>query len=455
MVQPYLFQLKKFELLGRTVERVYASFNRYQSYVYLMLVFEGDITNKYDFFDKLQERFKNYVTGFIDNFEIPFKEPEGKLEKAKYTEVLSLENPVLVTDNFDDNTYKKAVVKSGVLYYKFSYNLQHRVKYSRKFGQVYIADEINKGILEHFHSIFVLFHRSSEFYKEISGMDTVRMILFEISDAFTRIWPIERTKLVMFHRTWRAHLYNKTFFSVLELTAQMDTLINQLVIKNQKIKDKYEKQYERVLHNFDIKNLENGKIYEELLDYLKSPYNYRKDSIDNIKRLYEPTDEQICRLRNDNNSRVNLATQGIMSILTIVFFMWGVSSVWYQTTIDCIAVVNDRVLFNSHYFPAIFFLITIGTILISIIIAFFISNRYSRTFTKDIQNMIKYQNINKQVIKLKIDKIKNCKYTNTRLLLISELFSVIIMFLTINLNKNQLEDFEAEILNTIREIDNC
>lgn len=79
---------------------------------------------------------------------------------------------------------------------------------------------------------------------------------------------------------------------------------------------------------------------------------------------------------------------------------------------------------------------------------------YSRTFIRDMQNMIKYQNINKQVIRLKIDKNKNCKCTNTGLLLISELFGVIIMFPTINPNKNQLEDFRAGILNIIRKIDN-
>lgn len=455
---PCLSQLKGFELLGEKIEKIQASFNRYQAYVYLALVFEGDITNKYDFLNQLHKRFKNCVTGFVDNFEIPFKEPESELEKTKYTEVLELGNPVLVVNDFKDDTYTyiKTTIKSGPLYYKFGYNSQHKTKYSRKFKQRYIANEINDEVLEHFHSIFVLFHRSFEFYKEISNMDTIRIILFEISDAFTRIWPIERMKLVMLHRTWRAHLYNKTFFSVLELNAQIDTLINQLVVNNQKISDKYEKQYERVLHNFNIESLknnkENSKIYDELMDYLKSPYNYRKHSIDKIKSLYEPTDEQICRLRSDNDSRVNLATQGIMGILTIVFFMWGVLSVWYQTAIDYTAAVNDRVLFNSHYWPAIFSLITIGTALISIIIAFFISNRYSKTFTKDVRNMVKCQYLNAQIIELKINKIKDCKHTDIRLLLISELFNIITMFLTINHDEGQLEYFKDKILGAVKEI---
>jgi hypothetical protein len=454
-IRPSLSQLKEFELLGEKVLMVNASFNRYQPCVYLTLVIDGDVREKCDFFNRLRERFGNYVTGFIDSFDIPFKEPEGEIEKVKYTEVLCFENPVLVTDYFNDNTYIKTEVKSGSLCYKFYNNPQKKARYSRKFKQVYISNDINKDILNHFHSIFVLFHRSYEYYRELSMMDNTRMILFEISAVFNRIWPTERMRFFMLHRVWHAYLYNKTFFNVLELSAQLDTLINQLVIYNQKIHDKYEKQYERVLNNFNIESLESCKIYDELLHYLKSPYNYRKHSIDNIKNLYEPTDEQICRLRSDNDSRVNLAIQGIMSILTIVFFVWGVMAAWYQTTISYAAIISDKVLFNSYYWPAIFSIITIGTALVSIAIALFISNRYSRSFTKEVQRVIISQELNIQVIESKINNINDCKNINRRLLLITELFSIITAFLTINSNNNKLEQFKNDILKAIREVDNC
>lgn len=281
------------------------------------------------------------------------------------------------------------------------------------------------------------------------------MILFEMSDAFNRIWPTERMRLFMLHRIKYAHLYNKTFFSVLELTAQMDTLINQLVVNNQKIYDKYEKQYERVLHNFDIESLDSGKVYEELLHYLKAPYNYRKHSIDNIRSLYEPTDEQICRLRSDNDSRVNFAIQSIMSILTIVFFIWGVLSAWYQTTIDYTAAVSDNVLFNNHYWPATFTIIAFGTALASIAIALIVSSRNSRTFTKEVQKVIESRELDFNIIESKIKKIKECEYTKDRLLLITELFNVITAYLTINSYDNKLQCVIEDILKAIREVDNC
>lgn len=454
-IGPSLSQLEEFELLGKKVKRTYASFNRYQSYVYLTLVIVGDVTNEYNFINKLRERFRNYVVDFEDSFNIPFKEPLGELEKVKYTEVLGFENPVLVTEQFYDNTYIKTETKSGTVYFKFDYNSQKREKYSRNFKQVYIAKEANKDILDHFHSIFILFHRSSEFYKELSDMDSTSMILFEISDAFNRIWPAERMKFFMLHRIWHAQLYNKTFFSVLELTAQMDTLINRLLVNNQKAYDKYEKQYERVMYNFDIESLDNPKVYDELMTYLKSPYRYRKNIIDNIRKLYEPTDEQISRLRSDNDSRVNLANQGIMSILTIVFFVWGVMSVWYQTTIDYTAALSDKVLFSSSYWPATFSIIAFATALASMAIAFFISNRHSKTFTKDVQKVITCQDLNLEDIECKIDEINDCKNANKRLLLITELFSIITAFLTVNPNTSKLEYFKDDIIKAIREVDNC
>lgn len=238
----------------------------------------------------------------------------------------------------------------------------------------------------------------------------------------------------------------------------MDTLINQLVVNIQKTNDKYEKQYERVLHNFDTENLKNDKVYKELLIYLKSPYNYRKHSIDNIRSLYEPTDEQICRLRSDNDSRVNFAIQSIMSILTVVFFIWGVLSAWYQTTIINTAMINERMLFNSHYWPATFTLIALGTTLVSIAITLIISNRNSKTFTNDIKNVIESRKLNPNIIKMKLGKIESCKHIKSRLLLITELFNIFTAYMTININSKdsnmELEYFN-EILKAIKEVDKC
>jgi hypothetical protein len=450
-----LNQLRNIELLEEKVDSVHASFNRYQSYVYLTLVFVGDITQKYDFIRKLQDRVRSNVVGFVDNFEIPFKEAESEEERAKYNEVLTLENPVLVTDEFHDSKYTLEKVKSGNLLYNYGYRSQGKNQYIREFKQVYISDTVSKEIIDHFHSIFVLFHRSHEFYKELSIMDNTRLILYEMSDAFNRIWPNERMGLFMLRRIWHTHLYNKTFFSVLELTAQMDTLINQLVVKNQKLYDKFDKQYERVLHNFDIPGLENCKIYDELLKYLKAPYNYRKHSIDNIRSLYEPTDAQICRLRSDNDSRVNFAIQSIMSILTVVFFLWGVLSVWYQTTIEYTAMASDKVLFNSYYFPATFSIIAFGTALCSVLIAIIVGSRNSNSYTKEIINVVESHNLDWNFINSRINKIKECVYKKNRLYLITELFSVFTAFLTTNSDSALLENYKEEMLRTIKEVDNC
>ncbi len=47
----------------------------------------------------------------------------------------------------------------------------------------------------------------------------------------------------------------------------------------------------------------------------------------------------------------------------------GVMSACYQTTINHIAAISDKVLFKGYYWPATFSVITIGTDLASIAIA--------------------------------------------------------------------------------------
>lgn len=195
-------------------------------------------------------------------------------------------------------------------------------------------------------------------------------------------------------------------------------------------------------------------IISSLLTYFHAPSYFALT----IKSLYEPTDEQLCRLRSDNDSRVNFAIQSIMSILTVVFFIWGVLSAWYQTTIVNKAMISEKVLFNSHYWPATFTIIAFGTALASLSIALIVSSRNSRTFTKEVQNVIESQKLKPNVIKSKLEKIESCEHTKNRLLLITELFNIFTVYLTININSKDKKmeiEYYNEILEAIKEVDNC
>jgi len=450
-VKGNMLNIKPFSFLGKEILAVYPSFNRYQSCVYLTIIFNNDITNDFDFIQKMSSYLKRHVFNFYDRFEIPFKEPESEDELDKYKEVLEIQNPVLVSSKFEDSTYVESKVISGRLYYKFEYKSQNFSKYTRLFRQVYISDNgnVSKEILEHFHSTFILFHRSYEFYKELNGFDEIRVILFEMSNAFNRIWPLERIQFSMLNRVWRSSLYNQTFLNVLELTAQIDTIISQLIISIQNLTDKYEKQYERVLHNFRLNTLDNTSLYDELFSYLRSPLKLREHSIQKIKSIYEPTDAQISRLRSDNDTRVNFTIQSIMSILTVVFFIWGVLSVWYQTTIGFESKLIDSVLFNSPYWPTTFTLIAGATALISVLVALSISGRNNSSNKKEIKKVIRQNRIDYKSVNYKLKNVRDCIKPNGRLLAITQIFNIFTSFIILNSDQKDLIRKEFEYIISI------
>ncbi len=217
-------------------------FNRYQSYVYFILLIEGDITTESSNkklevdFNLFRNHIKSNVEGFVDNFKIPFKESDflqDDNEWEKYYEVVYLKNPTLIVRERNENLINKMdklKMNFGIIYYKYDYNKKHYYdenvdRYMRILNQVYVIEDINKEsikeVLDHFHSIFIIFHRSSSFYSELKCMDAELEMITLISDKLNNIWPKERLSLLLINRFKNMELYNKTFFAVLELNSQL------------------------------------------------------------------------------------------------------------------------------------------------------------------------------------------------------------------------------------------
>lgn len=100
---------KPIQIGNMNILKLYPRINRYQSYVYFILVIDGDllidnndISAEFKFF---REHIIKSTKGFVDNFKIPFKEPdflEDTKEYNKYYEVVYLKNPVLILDAKDE-----------------------------------------------------------------------------------------------------------------------------------------------------------------------------------------------------------------------------------------------------------------------------------------------------------------------------------------------------------------
>lgn len=212
-------------------------------------------------------------------------------------------------------------------------------------------------------------------------------------------------------------------------------------MKYQKIEDKFSKQYERVLYNFNEDDIMSVSYYKTLLDYLRAPSVQRQKTLDKINDFFEPTDAQIERLRSDNDSKVNFAIQWIMSILSVIIFFWGISTFWYQgmISIQTEHQIVDYVSKNLPWIPYKMSVMILITVLVSILTVIYFLVYNSSSSTNELKTVIKSNNLELYVLEKKLSEIsdKNFESKKNRLLIITETFKLITIYMILN--------FETEV----------
>lgn len=418
--------------------KIHPRINRYQSYVYFILIIEGDITfdNKDNDLAKefilFRENIKTITKDFLDNFKIPFKEAdflEEDEESEKYYELLYLKNPVLINHKVHNANEQNIVEMKKMdcmnsklfdIHFNYEYNKvfyfeNDSDKFMRVLNQAYFveSDDINgeefNKIVNHFHSIFIIFHRSDSFYKELKQMDEDLKIISLISDKLNSMWPKERLNLLLINRFINMELYNNTFFAVLELNSQIDSVLNKAKNKKARLEEKYKKQFERALYNFedDI----NEDYYENLMKNMYYPLEHRTKMIADIENYFQPTDSQVERLKGINDSKVNFAIQWIMSVISVVLFGWGLIIVVYENTITINKTITDRFLFNVNFMPSYLTMIIVFIIMLVFLLCFkfIFKNSYdlSKCIRKVIsENVLNLEDIDAQLNDINLDKSK-------------------------------------------------
>lgn len=462
------------EFNGMRILKVFPSFNRYQAYVYFVLLIEGDITNSSENqgikseFKKFRNHIKACVDGFVDNFKIPFKEYdflEDIKECDKYYEVIYLKNPALIQeDKEEEQSNKMDEIKAsfGSIYYKYEYTKDFYYdndedKYMRVLNQLYVLDtkdkenidESIKDIVNHFHSIFIIFHRSSAFYSELKCMDSELEMITLISDKLNCIWPKERLNLLLINRFKNMELYNKTFFAVLELNSQLDSLLNRVKNRKSRLEDKYNKQYERVFHNF--KDDINNDYYNKLKDNIMSPLNHRTKMIDNIEKYFQPTNAQIERLQEINDSKVNFAIQWIMSLISIVIFGWGIIIVLYENTINVDKKIDDNFLFGFKFMPTYLIVIIIVVVVLVIYLSIKYIAKNSHDLSYCVRKIISENKIDLPEISKRVDKINSKAKDKNKLYDIVCILTMFTTYLLISDSKNNYNYYDNIKIRTIIE----
>ncbi len=442
-IEAPLKKVSDIQVCGLKIKGITPNFNRYQNYVYLNILFY-----EMDDWQTPFARFKEHVqsiigtNGFLDNFLVPFKEDSFvdalQVGSEKYREYVRFENPVKISESDAD-----AKGKLGIVNVDYDYVYDKSKQYIRVLEQTYYLDQDHseQAALKHFHSLFVMFHRSHAYYEALSMTDGQTKVLIKIAQALNKIWPEERIKLMALGRIRNARLYNKTFFSILELNAQMDSIYLQLISHMQNTKNRFDKQFERVELNFQLEACMDTLYYDKLRNYLLAPYNERMRNLERFRATYEPTDSQIEKFRSNNDSEVNNAIQWTMGVLSIIVFVWGILTVWYQSTFEILDKIPDLFWIEKRYLPMI-----LTVIIVSIISLFaFLVTRYlmSNTsgYSPEVLAVIKKRKVEKDAIEKISESLKGHSDSRSRLYDVSEFLKMITVDLIMNRsNKDEAYD---------------
>lgn len=231
-------------------------------------------------------------------------------------------------------------------------------------------------------------------------------------------------------------MWSNNCASILETNTQMDVVFSNLNLKMQLINDKYNQQFERALFNNKDKSEQSTEYYNNLMNNINYCVIHRTRLCDRLKDLFEPTDKQINKFRNNNESRVNANIQRVMTILTFVTFFWGISLAFVENGVNISAQLAD----HPFFFNISIFVVSIIAIflLIAIIYLCKIKKSKKRIYTRKISKLIKLlnrcdKNINVDTIIEEI-KIITRKINPQKIIDINEFIQAILILVIFDMN---------------------
>ncbi len=312
-------------------EKVYqcrAFKNRFQNTGYLQIVFSDEVSCD-SMLEKLRVYFPNEmknVNSFSELYKVPFLKSFQVNHKDKehmYNEVLYLTNPSFIEEASSDNQWVK-----------MNLNLRKSLKlnddfvnyYSRGIKPTYYLDNNLKEISNHFHSLFVIFHRSYAFNHTLETYKEHLTDIYNITSSINEVWYKHRPNILL---SSKPKAFKENFFKSVQMSTLIDGEITFLESEIIKIKEAFDVQYKRVLANIEITS-----DIDELLSVLMTPYANFKLSIDAIKNLNEPTDAQIVKFNSLFEATTSNKTSRTLFALTVFTVIWGFITFYYSSVFE-------------------------------------------------------------------------------------------------------------------------
>lgn len=353
-------------------------FSRYEGKKFLLFMLE---------IDDHQGNFREYENIITVHREI--KELLGNKYKSDYTNIneydtivkvekfiekIRLQNPVIILDEtFEnqvcrDNSWKKVNSHDYGRYYKIEYlekkkseNESENDRYIRELNVVYFInkdkleydeyDEHNKPIVKRssffdaIHTEFLFFVRGNYYEKELEEAYQETNFLNEVISKLESNWIKARS---LFSLLPRFSIFNegkgsKIFFYLLEISAQVNSLLMKIRFSMERKKIYYKDAFERLHFTIEKEGTIDEKEYYKWLHQLVCQgFDAYFNKVDLLGQSAGILSSNIQQLRADFDSNTNVTLQWLMFLLSIVLIIWGAFTILYDKWVLPLEIAINR-----------------------------------------------------------------------------------------------------------------
>lgn len=387
--------------------RIFPRFARYEQKSFLLLLF------KYQPFDSNNDLSITFLKELQDQIEPKLNEKYSdskikwhfsvRTKIEEYEELLMIRNPIplLSCDEFPfcqlEDKWKKIMGDGYCRMFQIAYP-QGRIclndKLTRIYDLIYIlnqnidyyfdTEDKRNNTIDIIHTEILFFIRGMELEKETAADFHKNLYLKKATDIVGDLWPMLRTLFLIIPRfsLLRKNDGSTLFFNILELNAQLSSLLNciKLNLRNNDIV--FEERFER--QQFTIQRLcseEEIEYFAKLQQRVCYSFEANSNKVQIIDSYTNALDAQISKLQTSFDSNTSYMLQILMFWLSIFILGWGAIALGYDKLICSVGKVLDN---PPIIAAALFFIVILSFLMITKVYL----NKNSNPIDKDSTNVL-------------------------------------------------------------------
>jgi len=377
-------------------------FSRYEGKKFLLFTFEVDdhdikISNENlkNTYYKVKDYLRNKYNSQSNRY-IIMTEYDTLVKVEKFKETIRLQNPIILLDKTyesyfaNDNSWKKVNASNYTRYYKIEYidknnnsnsdsckkeEVETQISnntsiYKRELNVLYFIDMNNlkydnydqydkhdkynnnheisikrSSFFDIVHTEFLFFVRGHKYEKELEEAYQETNFFSEIINRLENNWIRIRSLFFVLPRfsIFDKNKGSRIFFYLLEISAQLNSLLMRIQFNMESKKMYYKDAFERLMFTVEkegIKDeIEYFKWLHELVCQGFGTYLNKVNLLNNTAAILS---NNIQQLRADFDSNTNITLQWLMFLLSIVLIIWGAFTILYDKWVLPLEIAINR-----------------------------------------------------------------------------------------------------------------